>query len=77
MKTSLHAVLCACCLMSVLSCAEDRTYEYEEKTQHNHWMLDVMRDKYLWAENLATYEPSWKDFFSQPKAFMETLAKLG
>lgn len=77
MKTSLRAVLCVCCLLSVLSCAEDRTYEYEEKTQHNHWMLDVMRDKYLWAENLATYEPSWKDFFSQPKTFMETLAKLG
>ena len=77
MKTFIHTLLCSCLCVALFSCAEDRTYEYEEKTQHNHWMLDVMRDKYLWAEALADYEPSWKDFFSQPSAFMSTLAKKG
>lgn|GEM_PF-728286 len=60
-------------LLMILACGEDRTYEYEEKTQHNHWMYDVMLEKYLWAEALASFEPSWKNYFSAPAQFMATL----
>lgn len=55
------------------SCGEDRTYQYEEKTQHNHWMYDVMLDEYLWADGLKDYEPDWKNFFAAPSAFLSTL----
>lgn len=67
------------CLMMVLcSCGEDRTYEYEAKTQHNHWMYEVMLDKYLWADTLAYFEPTWKNFFAKPSEFLATLtAKSG
>lgn len=60
--------------LTLASCGEDRTYQYEEKTQHNQWMLDLMSDKYLWADSLASYEPAWKDFFATPADFMAKLA---
>ena len=61
-------------LLVAMSCGEDRTYEYEEKTQHNQWMYDVMVDKYLWADTLSAYEPTWKNFFATPAEFLSTLA---
>ena len=61
--------------MLFFSCGEDRTYEYEEKTQHNHWMHDVMLDKYLWADTLASFEPAWKNYFLTPSQFLSTLVK--
>ena len=57
------------------SCGEDRTYEYEEKTRHNHWMQEVMLDKYLWADTLANFEPAWKNYFETPSQFLSTLVK--
>lgn len=60
-------------LLTIYSCGEDRTYEYEEKTQHNQWMLEVMLDQYLWADTLASYEPTWKSFFAKPSEFLSTL----
>ena len=56
-----------------VSCGEDRTYEYEAKTQHNHWAYDVIMDKYLWADSLNSFTPSWKSFFSSPSSFLSTL----
>ena len=61
-------------VLAMGACGEDRTYEYEEKTQHNHWMYDVMLDSYLWADTLAAYEPTWKNFFATPADFLATLA---
>ena len=60
-------------VLSVCSCGEDRTYQYEEKTQHNHWLYDVMLDEYLWADRLDGYTPDWKSFFAAPSAFLSTL----
>ena len=74
MKSILTHILAIFGLLLTVSCGEDRTYEYEEKTQHNHWMLETMRDKYLWADSLTNYEPAWKDFFSEPSSFITTLA---
>ena len=60
-------------LQMLVSCGEDRTYEYEAKTQHNHWAYDVVLDTYLWADSLNDYTPGWKSFFSTPSSFLSTL----
>lgn len=60
-------------VLLLCSCGEDRTYQYEEKTRHNHWMYEVMLDHYLWADALRWYEPDWKSFFAAPSAFMASL----
>ena len=52
---------------------EDRTWQYEEKTQHNHWMQEMMLDKYLWNDSLTDFEPAWKKFFAKPSEFLSTL----
>lgn len=73
---NVRILFCICVLFGVLSfssCGEDRTYQYEEKTQHNHWMYDVMLDEYLWADRLKDYEPDWKSFFAAPSSFLSTL----
>lgn len=75
MKTFLTHILIICGLFMTISCGEDRTYEYEEKTQHNKWMHDMMLEHYLWADSIVNYEPSWKSFFSQPADFLALLAK--
>lgn len=60
-------------VLMLVSCGEDRTYEYEAKTQHNHWAYEVVLDTYLWADSLNGYTPSWKSFFSTPSSFLSTL----
>lgn len=62
-------------ILAVVSCGEDRTYQLEEATQHNHWMLDELKDKYLWADSLTEYEPEWKDFFAKPADFLSKVTK--
>lgn len=73
MRKFLCYILLFFSLLAVTSCGEDRTYQYEEKTQYNQWMYDVMCDQYLWAEGLASYEPTWKSFFATPSSFLSTL----
>ncbi len=75
MKTFLTHILIICGVFMAISCGEDRTYEYEEKTQHNKWMHDMMLEHYLWADSLTNYEPDWKSFFSKPSDFLALLAK--
>ncbi len=77
MKTTISYILVLCGMLALASCGEDRTYEYEEKTQHNRWLLDEMRDQYLWADALKDYEPAWKDFFMTPDNFLSAIAKMG
>lgn len=62
-------------VFAVFSCGEDRTYQLEEATRHNHWMFDELKDKYLWADSLTEYEPEWKDFFAKPADFLSKMAK--
>lgn len=61
-------------VLLAISCGEDRTYEYEEKTQHNQWIRTMMMDEYLWAEDIAEYEPAWKSYFAKPSEFVSQLA---
>ena len=70
MKTFLTHIFIVCCLLMAISCGEDRTYEYEEKTQHNHWVFSEMKDKYLWGDSLKEFEPAWKSFFAKPSEFL-------
>lgn len=74
MRRFLTFLLPVYCLLLAVSCGEDRTHEYEEKTRHNHWMYEVMREQYLWSDMLEGFEPKWKDFFAVPESFLYTLA---
>lgn len=73
MKRFLTCILTIVGILMGVSCGEDRTYEYEEKTQHNHWAYDVIFDTYLWADSLNGFTPTWKSFFSTPSSFLSTL----
>ncbi|MDE5550464.1 MAG: hypothetical protein K2I99_03830, partial [Bacteroidaceae bacterium] len=73
MKRLLTCILTIVGILMGVSCGEDRTYEYEEKTQHNHWAYDVILDTYLWADSLNDFTPTWKSFFSTPSSFLSTL----
>lgn len=72
MKHYLIYIISLFATFAITSCGEDRTYEYVEKTQHNHWAYELMQDKYLWNETLT--EPEWKSFFKTPQEFMNQLA---
>lgn len=73
MKKFLTYIGVICCVLMTISCGEDRTWQYEEKTQHNHWMQEMMLDKYLWSDSLTDFEPAWKKFFAKPSEFLSTL----
>lgn len=60
-------ILSAMCV----SCAKDRTNEYVEKTQGNHWMQTVMQEWYLWADSLQDLD--WKQYFATPSTFVSRL----
>lgn len=55
----------------LVSCGEDRTYEYELKTEHNIWVYDEMTKYYLWADKLG--EQNWKDRFGSPIEYFSKL----
>lgn len=55
------------------SCGEDRTYEYDEKTARDHWMLDAMREYYLWGDSIRDSRLAWKDYFAAPATFFAKL----
>lgn len=58
-------------LLLLCSCAKDRTYEYEEKTQGNHWMESAMQEWYLWGDSLKPLE--WRQYFATPATFVSRL----
>lgn len=63
-------------LLMVACSGEDRTYEYEKLTTHNHWIYDQMKDAYLWADSLKS-EPEWRKFFGDPYSFLPTVTSKG
>lgn len=59
---------------AAVSCGEDRTYEYIEKTEKNQWIYSSMKDVYLWADEIK--EPERNAFFgSESKFFSSLLSK--
>lgn len=75
MRNVFHVLTVVLCFL-LTACGEDRTHEYEELTQHNHWIYDVMCDKYLWADNI-TDEPAWKKFFGDADTFLGVVTAYG
>lgn len=77
LKSSVKSFLTVVCMsvMSayIVSCGEDRTYEYDELTMPGHYAEDMMKANYLWGDSLKPLE--WKDYFASPAAFLEKLTK--
>ena len=61
--------------LSFLSCGEDRTYEYLEKTAENQWIFSKMSEEYLWADGLKS--PERNEFFATPSKFFTSLLAKG
>jgi C-terminal processing protease CtpA/Prc len=58
-------------LMCLLGCGEDRTYEYMELTQENHWVMEKMQYVYLWNDSMKV--PKRQDFFAKSSRFFESI----
>lgn len=56
-----------------VSCGEDRTYEYEEKTACDHWIFTAMKENYLWGDSIKEEKLDWKNYFSKPATFFDKL----
>lgn len=60
-------------IFTCFSCGEDRTYEYEAKTQHNKWVVSAMQEWYLWGDLVS--EQEWKSYFAKPTDFFSKIVK--
>jgi hypothetical protein len=60
-------------IFTCFSCGEDRTYEYEAKTQHNKWVASAMQEWYLWGDLVS--EQEWKSYFAKPTDFFSKIVK--
>ena len=76
MKRLFHIISIAAVLFVLFACGEDRSNEYEEKTLCDHWMADIMSQKYLWGDRIMVDEIPWKRFFAAPKTFFADLTKF-
>lgn len=70
-KPLLFPLLGLLALTSLFSCGEDRWKEYYPLTGRDLWMDSVMREVYLWYEDI----PSSKglNFFQNPETFLKSL----
>ena len=66
-------ILLSTLVPSFCSCGEDRSYEYEQLTERDHWMTDVMKQNYLWGDSINEDKIQWKSFFAEPESFFKTL----
>ena len=67
--------ICILVSLTLLSCGEDRTYEYLEKTKENQWIYSTMKETYLWREQIKTPEQS--QFFVATSKFFSSLLTNG
>ena len=58
-------------LFLLLSCGEDRTYQYEELTEQAHIIQNTMQEKYLWGDSIKDLQ--WKEYFGSPVDFIKKL----
>lgn len=73
MKRFLTFIISISSVLFLVSCGEDRTYEYVEKTQHNQWAWSLLQDNYLWIDSVGDYEPEWQKFFQNPSDFLSLI----
>ena len=59
-------------LMVFTSCGEDRSGEFYELIEDKLWIEHVMREYYLWYEDIPPIENE-NDYFKEPEAFFKSL----
>lgn len=59
--------------LTMESCGEDRTYQFEEATACGHWMQETLQEYYLWGDSVK--ELSWKEYFGEPATVFERFVK--
>ena len=69
---SLQHTLFAVFLMLLTSCGEDRTGEFYALIEDRMWIEEVMRENYLWAEDMPVIEKE-DDYFQEPTTFFKNL----
>ena len=56
----------------MVSCGEDRTYQYDELTKGNHSMVGILQESYLWVDQMKT-DIDWKGYFGSGETFFKKL----
>ena len=69
---SLQHTLWALFLILLTSCGEDRTGEFYALIEDRMWIEEVMRENYLWAEDMPVIEKE-DDYFQEPATFFKKL----
>ena len=69
---SLQHTLWALLLIILASCGEDRTGEFYALIEDRMWIEEVMRENYLWAEDMPVIEKE-DDYFQEPATFFKKL----
>lgn len=72
MKKRIYAAAILPALFFFASCGEDRTYEFEQKTRESQWIYNVMKQWYLWYDELPSMN-DYKQFFSAPETFFKKI----
>ncbi|MFA6830955.1 MAG: S41 family peptidase [Bacteroidaceae bacterium] len=57
--------------LSLTSCGEDRTHEFDELVSPNPWIYNIMIDHYLYYQDIE--QPEDADYFSESPDFFTTL----
>ena len=71
-KTYIVSLLVLLTGLFFTSCGEDRTYQYEEKTEKSQWIYKIMNQYYLWYKEMPSVN-DYKIFFNDPKTFFYKL----
>ena len=58
-------------LTTLFSCGQDRWPEYYPLTGRDLWIDSVMRQDYLWYEDIPS--PKELNYFQEPAAFLKSL----
>ena len=59
-------------LLAFTSCGEDRSGEFYELIEDKLWIEQVMREYYLWYEDIPAIDNE-NDYFKEPTAFFKSL----
>ena len=68
----LQYTLFALFLMLLTSCGEDRTGEFYALIEDRMWIEEVMRENYLWAEDMPVIEKE-EDYIQEPATFFKNM----
>lgn len=60
-----------CLLITLFSCGEDRSWEYEAVTADRRWIEEIMREVYLWNDEIP--ESAALNYASAPEPFYNSL----